>query len=110
MKFPHLLVGQRFRFNDKIYTKTGPLTAREETTGKNQLIMKSADVEPLVSVEHTDQLTQNQFSTMEVRSLLIDYRARLREQLQEAAEPQGSLQLEKVLELVDGLKLPADLD
>lgn len=51
MRFPHLPIGQRFSFKGKTYTKTGPLTASEEETGKSQLIMKSAEVMPLELVE-----------------------------------------------------------
>ncbi|MBL3590286.1 MAG: polysulfide reductase chain A [gamma proteobacterium endosymbiont of Lamellibrachia anaximandri] len=69
MKFPHLPIGQRFRFQDKLYTKTGPLTASEEGSGNSRLMMKSAEVEPLdLQVEKKPKGARS-FSQQQVRGL-----------------------------------------
>ena len=110
MKFPHLPIGQRFSFKGKTYTKTGPLTASEENTGKNRLIMKSAEVMPLEITERPAETRQKQFSPDEVGALLVTYRLRLRDRIQAAAGSQGSLSLERVLELIDAQELPVEFD
>jgi len=42
MKFTHLSPGQRFRWQNTIFSKTGPLTAVSETDGRIQMIPRSA--------------------------------------------------------------------
>jgi len=69
MKFPHLPIGQRFRFQDKLYTKVGPLTASEEGSGNNRLMMKSAEVEPLDIQVETKPKGPRSFSEQQIRTL-----------------------------------------
>ncbi len=69
MKFPHLPIGQRFRFQDKLYTKIGPLTASEEGSGNNRLMMKSAEVEPLDLQVETKPKGSRSFSGQQIRTL-----------------------------------------
>ena len=45
MKFAQLEIGQRFRYRNADYTKTGPLQAVEDGANSAQLIMRSADVQ-----------------------------------------------------------------
>lgn len=47
VKFHSLPIGERFRWQDTQYVKISPLIAREETSGKSQLIQRAAQVEPL---------------------------------------------------------------
>ena len=47
MKFQHLEIGQRFEFEDKIYSKTGPVSAVEEASGKQRMIPRYAVLKPL---------------------------------------------------------------
>jgi len=47
MKFTQLKIGERFRYRNADYTKTGPLQAVEDGTASPRLIMRSAAVEPL---------------------------------------------------------------
>ncbi len=110
MRFPHLPVGQRFSFKGKIYTKTGPLTATEESTGNNQLIMKSAEVNPLELAETPVERQERQFSETEVKGMFIIYREELRSGLVEKADQYGSLVLDEVLDLIDELNLPNGID
>ncbi len=44
MKFSQLLVGQRFEFEGLLYTKVGPVTAREERSGRQRMIPRSGEV------------------------------------------------------------------
>ena len=45
MKFSQLKIGDRFRYRDTGYTKTGPLQAIADGTSSAQLIMRSAIVQ-----------------------------------------------------------------
>lgn len=44
MKFSQLPVGQRFEYEGLLYTKVGPLTAREERSGRQRMIPRSVEV------------------------------------------------------------------
>lgn len=46
MKFPHLPIGSRFRFDGHLYTKTGPVAASDET-GKTRMIPRWAVLQPV---------------------------------------------------------------
>lgn len=108
MKFPQLPVGQRFGFKGKTYTKTGPLTASEEGTGKSQLIMKSAEVTPLDLFEKPMEQQERQFSEGEVREMFASYREQLRKAFLEQADQQEGPLLDQFLELMDEQHLPID--
>jgi hypothetical protein len=47
MKFTHLSTGQRFRWRNGIFSKTGPLTAVAETDGRTHMIPRSAVTLPV---------------------------------------------------------------
>lgn len=47
MKFPHLPLGERFRFEGAIYRKTGPIAATNEATGQTRMIPRYARLELL---------------------------------------------------------------
>jgi hypothetical protein len=49
MKFSHLPVGQRFEFEGVCYTKVGPVTARDERSGRARMIARFAEVAPLAA-------------------------------------------------------------
>lgn len=110
MKFPHLPMGQRFSFKGKTYTKTGPLTASEEETGKSRLIMNSAEVMPLNLVEKPVAQKDRQFSESEMKELFADYRKELRNALRDRADQDGSLSLNEVLDLIGEQSLPIEID
>ncbi|MET0075962.1 MAG: hypothetical protein ABW130_17050 [Candidatus Thiodiazotropha lotti] len=44
MRFPLLKPGQKFIYQEKRYTKTGPMTVSEEESGKTCMIRRSAEV------------------------------------------------------------------
>ena len=47
MKFTHLKLGQRFRWHDAVFSKTGPLTAVAEADARTQMIPRSASILPI---------------------------------------------------------------
>lgn len=47
VKFPHLPIGERFRFEGDIYRKTGPIAATNEATGQTRMIPRYAKLEML---------------------------------------------------------------
>lgn len=47
MKFPHLPIGERFRFEGATYRKTGPIAATNEATGQTRMIPRYARLEML---------------------------------------------------------------
>ncbi|RDH82039.1 MAG: hypothetical protein DIZ78_16540 [endosymbiont of Escarpia spicata] len=95
MKFPHLPIGQRFRFQDKLYTKVGPLTASEEGSGNNRLMMKSAEVDPLdIQVEKKPKGARS-FSEQQVRRLFD-------QTCQEFSQANPGDETKQLLELLQG--------
>ena len=46
MKFPQLPLGQRFVFQNDVYAKIGPMSARRERDGQQRLIPRSAVLAP----------------------------------------------------------------
>ena len=88
MKFPHLQPGQRFRWRDQIYSKTGPLTAVAEADGNTRMFSRSAIVTPLdgsVAMEPVfPSLTPDQ-----VREALDTLASRLEEAIQAISEDVG---------------------
>jgi len=45
MKFSQLNIGERFRYRQSVFTKSGPLQAVAENSGNTQLIPRSATVQ-----------------------------------------------------------------
>jgi len=107
MRFPQVSVGQRFHYHGKIYSKTGPLTASEEGTGKSRLIMKSAEVTLLDRAGQAEAVKQR-FSRQEVEALCSRYRTELSLAVRACAGPQSSLAVQDVLELIT--KQPLSLE
>lgn len=101
MRFPQVAQGQRFTYQGKAYTKTGPLTASEEGSGDQRMIPRSAEVTPLdASGEPLPELKQR-FSRTEMDSLIRRFKSDLVVQLREMASEDGALQLEQVIQLVE---------
>lgn len=70
MKFPHLQPGQRFRWQDRIYCKTGPLTAVAEADGNTRMFSRSAVVMLLDGSAHAEPA--NQALTPEAVRMALD--------------------------------------
>lgn len=107
MRFPQLKIGQRFEYQSKTYTKTGPLTASEEGTGASSMIRRSAKV-TLVdgsgSVECVKQSKQN-YSREEVVTLCREFKLNLCKRLENIASQQGELQIEQVLSNIESIDI-----
>ncbi len=53
MRFQQLTIGQVFRYKGEEYIKDGPVMALHRTSGKQVLIPRSADLQPLVDAPPT---------------------------------------------------------
>lgn len=47
VKFLSLSLGEKFRWQGSVYIKTSPLIARDEASGRSQLMLRAASIEPL---------------------------------------------------------------
>ena len=100
MRFPQLPIGQRFRYQGKVFSKTGPLTASEEGTGNSRLIMKSAEV-TLLDLAASALEAKQQFTRQEVEALCARFQAELHGIINDYAGPQTSLAIRDVLKLIE---------
>lgn len=101
MKFPQLPMGQRFAFQGKNYTKTGPLTASDEETGNNRLMKKSAEILPLGLIEEQQTEEGTQFTRQEVLEMFSQYRSDLQNAVLAEATEQASLSLNEIVKLIE---------
>lgn len=103
MRFPQLRIGQRFTYQGNRYTKSGPLTASEEGSGKQRMIMRAAEVTLLESTADDPVKTSKQrFKRAEVDQLLKGFREVLDERVRALADEEGNLRLKQVLQLIEG--------
>jgi len=100
MRFPQVQVGQQFTFQDKRYTKTGPLTASEEGTGRQRMIPRSAEVTLLNSAGEPTRVIKQRYTRAELEGSFAALKLSLRERLR-AAAVDGSLPLEQALAILD---------
>ncbi len=100
MRFPHVAVGQRFSYQGKLYTKTGPLTASEESTGERRLIPKATEVSLVDGLGESLRETKQRYTRAELERVLERFKADLVGGLREMAVADGSLQLDQVIELI----------
>ncbi|MCU7878379.1 MAG: polysulfide reductase chain A [Candidatus Thiodiazotropha sp. (ex Lucinoma borealis)] len=103
MRFPQLKIGQRFEYQSKTYTKTGPLTASEEGTGASSMIRRSAKVMLLDGTGVTIEQEKQSYSREELAGLCRDYKLKLTEEFSQMAAKDDSLQLDKVLLCVEAI-------
>ncbi|MCU7846249.1 MAG: polysulfide reductase chain A [Candidatus Thiodiazotropha sp. (ex Monitilora ramsayi)] len=101
MRFPQVKVGQRFSFQGDDYTKTGPLTASREGTGEQRMIMRSAEVTLLDTAGEAIPPTKQQYTRSELEAGISRYKSSLAASVKAAATDDGTLQLEKVLALIE---------
>lgn len=100
IRFPQLPMGRRFRYQGKIYRKTGPLTASDEDTGQSRLIMKSTEVTLLFAAEPVQE-TKQQFSRADVEALCSRFRSELHAAILDRAGQQTSMAVRDLLELIE---------
>jgi len=103
MRFPQVQVGQPFIYQDKRYTKTGPLTASEEGTGSQRMIPRSAEVTLLNAIGEPLRVIKERYTRGEVETALAAFKTTLAERLRVAAVD-GSLPLEQVLALLEEIE------
>ncbi|MBV2089948.1 MAG: hypothetical protein KUF72_03600 [Candidatus Thiodiazotropha sp. (ex Ctena orbiculata)] len=84
MRFPLLKPGQKFIYQEKRYTKTGPMTAAEEESGKTCMIRRSAEVTPLQDQDERQQVIARQYARDQVVTLLKAYQQELKTRLSDA--------------------------
>lgn len=101
MRFPQVAVGQRFTYQGKCYTKTGPLTASEEGNGNQRMIPKAAEVTPVDAAGEPVKALKQRYKRSELEVLVKRFKADLVGQLQEMAAEDGSLQLDQVVGLIE---------
>ena len=102
MRFPQVRIGQRFSYQGQEYTKTGPLTASEEGSGKQRMIMRAAEVRLLEAATDDAPMTLKQrYKRAEVARVLRGFRQALSERVSAAADADGSLPLDQVLQLIE---------
>lgn len=101
MRFPQVKTGQRFTYQGMQYTKTGPLTASEEGSGEQRMIMRSAEVTLLDAVCKPETSTKQQYTRSELEAEIQRFKTSLAIGVKAAAEDDGVLQLEHVLALIE---------
>ncbi|MEJ2693505.1 MAG: polysulfide reductase chain A [Candidatus Thiodiazotropha sp.] len=101
MRFPQVAIGQRFTFQGRQYTKTGPLTASEEHTGKQRLLARSAEVTLIDGAGQAVKEIKQRYNRAEMVRLLANFKAELVESLCEAAAEDGTLPLDQVVSLIE---------
>jgi hypothetical protein len=102
MRFPQVRIGQRFAYQGRQYTKTGPLTASEEGTGSQRMIMRAAEVTLLeASGDDAARPYKQRYKRAEVERVLRGFRRALSERVAAAAGSDGRLTLEQVLQLIE---------
>jgi len=97
MRFPQLAIGQRFRYQGKLFSKSGPLTAREEGSGNNRLIRKSAQVELFDDAAAPPKRAHEPLQ----RQHLEDAMARIRHGAEQATGGDGRMPVGALLSLVE---------
>jgi len=77
VKFYLVPIGEQFSFQDKDYTKSGPLTASAESDGENKMIPRSANVTLLNSRAVIEEKVSNEkfISIIDAASAVSAYHA-----------------------------------
>ncbi len=90
MKFPQLPLGQRFRWRQRTYRKTGPMVAHAEDGGQPRMIPRSAVVEPLDnSVPEPTKTAAPSLSAVAVNDALVELCRLIEGAADELGEPQA---------------------
>ncbi|MCG7899395.1 MAG: hypothetical protein JAY99_03600 [Candidatus Thiodiazotropha lotti] len=101
MRFPLLKPGQKFIYQEKRYTKTGPMTASEEESGKTCMIRRSAEVTLLQGHDEGQQAIPQQFARDQVVILLKAYQRELKTRVAEAMGEGGAQHPSDILKVVE---------
>ncbi len=101
MRFPQVKIGQRFTFQNEVYTKTGPVTASKEGSGEQRMIMRSAEVSLLDETEGVIPSSKQKYTRSEMQAGLTRLKSNLAAAVKSAADEDGNLSLEVVLSLIE---------
>ncbi|MCG7984286.1 MAG: hypothetical protein JAY90_16230 [Candidatus Thiodiazotropha lotti] len=101
MRFPLLKPGQKFIYQEKRYTKTGPMTASEEESGKTCMIRRSAEVTLLPDHDKREQAIVQQYARDQVVSLLKAYQHEVKTRLADAVGVEQAQYPADVLKVVE---------
>jgi hypothetical protein len=102
MRFPQVQIGQRFTYQGRQYTKSGPLTASEEGSGKQKMILRSAEVALLdVPAGEPAAALKQRYKRAEVEHVLMQFKRALAARVRAAADDDGSLRLDQMLQLIE---------
>ncbi len=107
MRFPQVPIGQRFRYQGQLYSKTGPLTASEEGSGAQRMIARAAEVELIDTLGKPLKETKQRYNRSEVTRLLKRCKADLIVGLGQIAADDGTLQLDQVIALIEAHEVNA---
>jgi hypothetical protein len=105
MRFPHLRIGQGFTFQGKKYTKTGPMTAAEQESGKSCMIRRSADVTPEEGSVDSGKPVIRSFTGDQAADLLHAYKTELKLQLQSVFDEHKTIEINDILSNIDALDI-----
>jgi hypothetical protein len=103
MRFPRLRIGQAFLYEGKKYTKTGPMTASQEDSGKNCMIRRSAEITPLEGFTQAKPSIPDNFSRDQVIAILKEYKSELKSLVLAEAAEQDVVSLSDLLLKIDQL-------
>jgi hypothetical protein len=109
MRFPQVKIGQRFSFEDKRYTKTGPLTASEEGSGRHCMIRRSAEVIPLDMVDTPPRQHREHFTRDEVLNVIFQFRRYLKAHLEVMDGLKESSISEDFLKKIDAMDVTKEM-
>jgi hypothetical protein len=101
MRFPQVKIGQRFSFQNEIYTKTGPVTASREGAGDQRMIMRSAEVSLLDEAGQVVPSSKQRYSRSEMEAGLTRLKSNLAAAVKSVAEEDGTLPVDVVLNLIE---------
>ncbi|MCG7937062.1 MAG: hypothetical protein JAY68_20690 [Candidatus Thiodiazotropha taylori] len=101
MRFPLLKPGQKFLYQEKRYTKTGPMTASEEESGKTCMIRRSAEVTLLQDQDERQQIIPQQYARHQVVDLFKAYQQELKTRLSDAISSEQTKHPADLLKVVD---------
>ncbi|MCG8069132.1 MAG: hypothetical protein JAY84_14845 [Candidatus Thiodiazotropha taylori] len=110
MRFPLLKPGQKFLYQEKRYTKTGPMTAAEEESGRTCMIRRSAEVTLLQDQKESQQVIPQQYTGDQVVTLLQAYQQELKTRLSDAIGSQQPADLLKVVDECDAVTFLSQFD
>lgn len=101
MKFPQLSIGQRFTWQGRGYTKSGPVAATDAETGQSRMIPRSAEV-TLVEATPPPSKGRSSLPAEGLGPALAAYRKETIAWAQGRLAPDLAVELEQAMEEIAG--------